>query len=587
MMLRNIYILVILKSAVGATCPTREQLDIDSIKAVELSVFSPYTHFKSKTNGQFRDFCIEVIIPKYSKKLFAEQMPYLDLYPFVLLHKNYLNLIKVCLGVKHMTKTDFLSFMTIAEQIRDKKEIDHFEPSINDIIKGYRSWVIVKKIDDTKYVIKMLMNKKTRIISQTETFDAFVNPLKYDSVRDTKSMSLKNPNKSKNAAGDEIKLEHDNIKLLSKKPQSLQYFVETCPGDLLGYPKDILVMVHGGSTLHDYYKRLRTKENVMVNEKQKHALYVRLMDILQALEKDKFSYCDLKPANILFDPNNISNTKLIDFGSLTTLNKKCRYSTKIYAPPEFIRERHMFNTFQNIRNKFLSCRITANHLKMIEEISKINERRIISFKKYEESENKHMNAAYIVKAALEAQRKIQNYLNIFKINVNKNLEKSLCGELTEIYDNFTSNNHLSPMFYKNPLLEEINSRNFDAYTLGSVIYEFETQYLLFKYDWAIENNDGLFSHGYLLFSDIRTRYNNITPRSNAREMFYASDIMSSDDHKFCLSQIASLAYDKEYLSGELLTFIAKWVMVEKADRESIYDFSQAYLDIYYNGFTLV
>lgn len=93
----------------------------------------------------------------------------------------------------------------------------------------------------------------------------------------------------------------------------------------------------GGINLHKFQSQMGTFSEEFI---QKQA--VKLISVIECLHEKGFIHQDIKPSNVLFNPEN-GELSLIDFGMARPCNKdapeerriKCSGGTPEFAPPEY------------------------------------------------------------------------------------------------------------------------------------------------------------------------------------------------------------------------------------------------------------
>jgi len=234
-------------------------------------------------------------------------------------------------------------------------------------------------------------------------------------------------------------------------------------------------MRYGGDTLEDYYEKLETGEAEILSEENKNKLFKRLAYMVEMLGKHGLTYCDLKPDNIVFDPNNIDQTRLIDFGSVIESKKQCVFSTANYSAPEYYSDRRHYNAVTRSK-KFFTTGI--NDETKFDELDKYRQcflNKIETYKKekakYVATDDRAKRLTEKIDSYANLSKFISNYLNQIQLGseVNPLYEKSL----DKIFVNAYSANCIKKLDLYDYSNESNNTSNFDIFNLGVILHEYE------------------------------------------------------------------------------------------------------------------
>lgn len=124
-------------------------------------------------------------------------------------------------------------------------------------------------------------------------------------------------------------------------------------------------MEYGQSTLRNYNTKIE-KSRIVVPMSERRDLYLALSNLFSKLHKSGITFCDIKPAHILYAPSRKDLVRLIDFGSIEFGFNNCRTSTLIHAPPEFRYSRDMANLMPESLKIFSVAYLTSFNMSFFE-----------------------------------------------------------------------------------------------------------------------------------------------------------------------------------------------------------------------------
>lgn len=103
-------------------------------------------------------------------------------------------------------------------------------------------------------------------------------------------------------AGDELPYEYKYEALekeyliasdLAKNEDLKDFLIGVCDSKVNKYPGAVIVMEYGGKTLSDYFKGVARNIVAPISQGARVKFYERMFDLLKALEKHDYTFCDL------------------------------------------------------------------------------------------------------------------------------------------------------------------------------------------------------------------------------------------------------------------------------------------------------
>ena len=542
-------------------CPEAAQIPLKNLMHINTKFLSEYLNYK-KTNkhavnlqnycNDFHDRLTRHISNLSSEVSFLERQSTSE---SLAINKNRLKkdislfeefVIKICMNSEEYSEE--LKEMFLSGKKADFN-VDQFQPIITDFILATIALIVKVSINNQKVVFKL--------------------PLSYLQNGGSSSGSsgkLKLIN-NKTILQSSIELKNE-VRIMNKFDEyniSKGYFVDYCSNEKYGYPNNFVVMKDGGNTLFDYMNKLfKNQIEPLASEERSH-LYLRLVHLFKKFKELNISICDLKPDNILFDPNNIIDTELIDFGAVKFENKRCDIHSIHYAPPEINKShflllvielnRKEFTNGENWEFKYNIITLLINRL-----TSELNRR--WTFKDYFNTGKyqRSNKVRQLLKLATDVKEMIDRKEE-FNIKEYNNI-------LNELWSQTMKEKERYIRLYTEPEPKlPNNSHNFDIFTIGVTIFEFELLNCFKSLNKVKPEKINDSQELFLLFSKIRKEFNlGYYTSPVLKKIGFPPNHYHMDWHKAKLSKLIAYFQHAPGCNKHLLEYINNFILIEESLR---------------------
>ena len=570
----RLLLLLFFLSQVREACPTVQELPLKLLNTVSSNLIYYYTEFRDSTDQRIAKYC-EFVYHTIGGVFASDDADYLQ--RRVSMDPLMVFSIGICMNASEVTKEVIKAFMQLGRAVEDGNATRGFAPVMEDAIEGNGTFIAVLNLAGKRYAVKMPL-KQDHTHARTSSFKIRDPGLQRYGVPDRTAKSSHEAKADRDPSRQlEMAREQSNIQLLMSKEGVLKDFVGVCAASEFSYPGDIVVMEYGGKTLDDYYKELRVGEAPAMTDGKRNALHVRLIDIATNLSNNGLTYCDLKPANILFDPDSPSQARLIDFGSLSEIGERCRVGTLRYAPPELNRARRYYNAFAKAKIAYGRCSIKQHHVDTTSAMLQVVVKELTSIAGTHRVE-KHTSGYVFWSLAAEDRLYYENLLSYIKSRLGTTLDGDACKRLNEAFDAFTRRYGFNGSILPKSSIELRDSLYVDVHTLGVVILESELISAYYKDGLTLKDEkrrkEFLPHH---LFGKIRTHYQDLKEDDLTVENLALMRLMLPEEQtnrtRFIINELNAAGYR----NGPLLDYIASNVMTERSSRDTLVDFKQKYV----------
>ena len=569
-------------------CPAKDDIPVKLMMEGQIAFFDGIFEQKDESGSNYTvaDYCFDVF-----NTLFED-----DEYTKILIGKNFKAAnerfskgikyaIKICAGSIEFDSEAFTTFSEIGLQINGSKKI-LYKPLFHDVFDGRYSYIVILSINDQMLAIKMAKIDKEQIPAILDNIAANENKIGPVELNLAKNDQSNQANLSK--PDEAIFKEKAKIGLIRSKGNLSKYFIEVCDSEAHGYPDNFIVMEYGGITLNDYIDKIFLGDAKMLNFDKKWEFYERLLEIFSAIKAQELSYCDLKPENILFDPEDIAKVKLIDFESIISSAENCKISTNIFAPLEFFRNEQKYNAFVSLSKELIEGQDVT---KKIELLGRMGDRiqSMIDYYAQEientEDEDRKEDITFkqdelsVYKDTMDDIKKKINTAETSN-QMDKNTQNLITNTLEELF--VATDYHPSLLFDKEEYYS--GSNNFDTYSLGVLMMEFEFEYMCLSVDNNTESSTQELSFEEKIdvltsYFDLRDTFDNIKYKDPSVGELIEDEIGTTLERSELIENEIKEATTKLGYSDLLLTYINQNMLANVENRKSLEDIRKDLVEI--------
>ena len=483
-MLRDLILLPLIFIYIIRPCPTNDELKRSNARFLTPDIVSTITKFAKDLpkTGYMPDYCKGYyegfIQTQYYRTKYGSGSNQGMLVPHQPGHTMRTN-IKICMNADRYDESVELAFLAKGKASLEAGKGSAYEPLIVGVIKARRLIIVVLRVNGKEYAVKTLIRHNT-----LQAYGTLAGNLSLELKR-PQNFTLDPRSKVQEGRRDqieamkEIRREQGIIKLLRSKMTISDAFVDVCDNSQHMYPSDVVVMEYGGETLVDYYESLVAGETDILDQKSKNLFYERLAYILAALEDKGLSFCDLKPDNVVFDPANVEQTRLIDFGSVVTSDKKCVFASMSYGAPEIFSGRRYINAIERTRVWLLQAPVDERKLEFIHKMKRRTAEIIEDLNYKRGKTNSYFRPSKSIEKNLQTWfNRLQFIADLKNYPIGSVYPDSLHDNIYYIFNKLVVTGSITDADLLGYAEEWKSSERFDSFSLGVVLLQFEVFYLV-------------------------------------------------------------------------------------------------------------
>ena len=335
------FFIILLTSMPIKTCPTAkdmQDLHLNYINQGFIFYYTLYLQSHSEQENNISDYCRDEIWPLISK---LNEVNFKHYYPkadeLVVPNPHWsgseLKLwygLKICYNLHGINLENINKLRTQSPRTADNQP--HLSLLIEQLINSNETIILKLATGNDKYAVKFDLSDKNLLYYENEV----ARQLYDQSSQKLHAKSIVKPSLIFSAPSYML---YYNMFVKSKAPKAPKdpkdAFIDICLYSPLDFDESskTLVMEFGGDTYWKYLSSIMQSQGT-VEYKARLTHYERFAELLSVLNDKDILYCDFKPENVVFNPDNLDKVKLIDLGSVKFGKQPCTTQTILYSPPE-------------------------------------------------------------------------------------------------------------------------------------------------------------------------------------------------------------------------------------------------------------